>query len=140
MLPVFGKARERARQTTCLSNMKQLSAAVMMYAANWDERMPAADNWSDAILPYVHNEGVFKCPKAPDLKCGYAFNEALSGASTLRISESNWTVLLFESELGWNGSGGVEALPTEPRHAGFDNFAFADGHVMAIRRDSRADM
>ena len=38
LFPVFAKAREKARQTACLSNVKQLAMATLMYASDWDER------------------------------------------------------------------------------------------------------
>ena len=38
LFPVFAKAREKARQTSCLSNVKQLGLAQMMYAQDYDER------------------------------------------------------------------------------------------------------
>ena len=63
LFPVFSKAREKARQTSCLSNVKQMTLAVMMYNEDydgvyvlaWDANVPAAGNsdgyafWSDLI-------------------------------------------------------------------------------------------
>ncbi len=40
LFPVFAKAREKARQTSCLSNVKQLILGVMQYAQDYDERIP----------------------------------------------------------------------------------------------------
>ncbi len=42
LFPVFAKAREKARQTSCLSNMKQIGLASMMYAQDYDERLPGS--------------------------------------------------------------------------------------------------
>src|SRR5215510_5765137 len=42
LFPVFSRARERARQTACLSNIKQIGAALLLYAHDYDEVMPAA--------------------------------------------------------------------------------------------------
>jgi prepilin-type N-terminal cleavage/methylation domain-containing protein/prepilin-type processing-associated H-X9-DG protein len=69
LFPVFAQAREKARQTTCLSNMKQLGLGAMMYLQDYDETYPLAgylDNpstrqnwapltWREAIGPYVKN-------------------------------------------------------------------------------------
>ena len=44
LFPVFAQAREKARQTSCLSNMKQLGTATMMYVQDYDERMPSDAN------------------------------------------------------------------------------------------------
>src|SRR5689334_25448872 len=49
LFPVFARAREQARRTVCMSNMKQLSMGLMMYVQDYDERMPhAAMNWWEA--------------------------------------------------------------------------------------------
>src|SRR2546429_2857048 len=40
LFPVFAQAREKARQTSCLSNMKQLSTALIMYVQDYDETLP----------------------------------------------------------------------------------------------------
>ena len=45
LFPVFAKAREKARQTSCLNNVKQLTLAMMQYAQDHDER------WPGALLP-----------------------------------------------------------------------------------------
>jgi prepilin-type N-terminal cleavage/methylation domain-containing protein/prepilin-type processing-associated H-X9-DG protein len=69
LFPVFAQAREKARQTTCLSNLKQLGLATMMYLQDNDETFPklkvtpppfprqswAPFTWQDAIGPYVKN-------------------------------------------------------------------------------------
>jgi prepilin-type N-terminal cleavage/methylation domain-containing protein/prepilin-type processing-associated H-X9-DG protein len=86
LFPVFAQAREKARQTACLSNMKQIGTATMMYVQDFDEIMPAwnrrcvpgcsgawdtTDNYWDAMIyPYVKNGnpvnrdngGVWRCP------------------------------------------------------------------------------
>jgi prepilin-type N-terminal cleavage/methylation domain-containing protein/prepilin-type processing-associated H-X9-DG protein len=49
LFPVFARAREAARRTACMSNMKQLGMGVLMYVQDYDERMPhAAMNWWEA--------------------------------------------------------------------------------------------
>ncbi len=40
LFPVFAQAREKARQTACLSNLKQMGTAVMMYSLDYDETLP----------------------------------------------------------------------------------------------------
>jgi len=74
LFPVFAKAREKARQSSCQSNMRQLGLAVLNYAQDWDERFPnswqktpGADNinwawWDQQLSTYVKSDGVFKCP------------------------------------------------------------------------------
>ena len=73
LFPVFAQAREKARQTTCTSNMKQMGLAMMMYAQDYDEQLPLShtadpwwwNDWKYRILPYTKNEDIFNCPSAP---------------------------------------------------------------------------
>ena len=70
LFPVFAKVREKARQTTCASNEKQLSLAVLQYVQDYDEKFPACFdqgrtpniNWGQEVYPYVKSLGAFACP------------------------------------------------------------------------------
>ncbi len=95
LFPVFARAREKARQTSCLSNLKQLGLAVLGYCQDNDEMFPfhrtttnAAIGhnvypgatltvvlWADAIYPYVRNKQIYVCPStSPDVWLGYGWN------------------------------------------------------------------
>ncbi|HUS80578.1 MAG TPA: prepilin-type N-terminal cleavage/methylation domain-containing protein, partial [Armatimonadota bacterium] len=60
LFPVFAKAREKARQTSCLSNVKQLTLAMLQYCQDYDERFPGHHflvnagygYWYQVIEPY----------------------------------------------------------------------------------------
>jgi len=66
LFPVFAKAREKARQTSCINNCKQLGLAFMQYVQDNDEKFPSTINWGSDwaynIYPYVKSAGVYKCP------------------------------------------------------------------------------
>jgi len=76
LFPVFASARAKARQTACLSNMKQIGIAVSMYSQDFDGVIVPSQtgstvtgplvSWPSLIYPYVKNEGVFVCPAAND--------------------------------------------------------------------------
>ncbi len=79
LFPVFAQAREKARQTSCLSNMKQIGTGIMMYVQDYDETYPQAYwykndagdangymQWSGMIQPYVKNATLFVCPSDPN--------------------------------------------------------------------------
>jgi prepilin-type N-terminal cleavage/methylation domain-containing protein/prepilin-type processing-associated H-X9-DG protein len=79
LFPVFAKAREKARQTACLSNNRQLGTAVMMYAQDYDETYPPSYLYNNGIngsagrshitvmtLPYIKNEQIWVCPSDAD--------------------------------------------------------------------------
>ncbi|MEI6502674.1 MAG: DUF1559 domain-containing protein [Armatimonadota bacterium] len=76
LFPVFAKAREKARQASCLSNTKQLAIAFVQYAQDYDERLPmyvdASYNfaqlaWWVEVMPYIKNTQVLLCPSAPKI-------------------------------------------------------------------------
>ena len=100
LFPVFARAREKARQTSCLSNIKQLTTAALMYVTDnndtlfghiqgtrsdfWPPEEPFI-NWAQQIYPYVMNEQLFNCPSraanqfnydpvARDTRFGYGIN------------------------------------------------------------------
>ena len=69
LFPVFAKVREKARQTTCLSNLKQIGLAMTQYTQDNDESFPVGvipgglgQGWAGTIYPYVKSTGAFKCP------------------------------------------------------------------------------
>src|SRR5438270_528253 len=87
LFPVFAQARGKARQTACLSNLKQIGMGIQMYSSDYDEHMVYARSfgrmWSevekqwgsgsqgertdpiempDLLLPYTKNADVFFCP------------------------------------------------------------------------------
>ncbi|HLK59243.1 MAG TPA: DUF1559 domain-containing protein [Chthonomonadaceae bacterium] len=68
LFPVFAQAREKARQTSCLSNSKQVSTAIMMYVQDYDEIMPIAVSypnwatWASLVTPYIKNWDIMFCP------------------------------------------------------------------------------
>ncbi len=71
LFPVFARAREKARQTTCLSNMKQVGLAAFMYADDYDETMVLAYEWKSKLDPYMKNRELFKCPSRRNLPWYY---------------------------------------------------------------------
>src|SRR5438552_8282782 len=86
LFPVFAQAREKARQATCLSNLKQLGTAQMMYTQDYDETYPKAYHgtpqgdvgWYLLIQPYAKNTSIFRCPSDRNpMKIGQFLSGAL---------------------------------------------------------------
>jgi prepilin-type N-terminal cleavage/methylation domain-containing protein/prepilin-type processing-associated H-X9-DG protein len=89
LFPVFAKAREKARQSTCLSNTKQLGLAIMQYAQDYDERLPPMNSqapvnylWYQVIDPYMKNSQILKCPSqtntnVPAISYGCSFSNLM---------------------------------------------------------------
>jgi prepilin-type processing-associated H-X9-DG protein len=130
------KARRAQLTSQCQSSIKSLLAALEMYRQDHNDAFPDSRTWCDALNPYVSGEDAFVCPAARSLRCGYAFNSTLSGLPFSRVTDSSHTIAIFESDAGWNASGGPELLAARPRHSGKDNFGFADGHVKIYWRGS----
>ncbi|HEY3418872.1 MAG TPA: prepilin-type N-terminal cleavage/methylation domain-containing protein, partial [Armatimonadota bacterium] len=63
LFPVFAKAREKARQTTCLNNQRQIAASVLMWVQDHDETFPVASTWvNDLAATYGVTGKVWDCP------------------------------------------------------------------------------
>ncbi|HEY3418665.1 MAG TPA: prepilin-type N-terminal cleavage/methylation domain-containing protein, partial [Armatimonadota bacterium] len=63
LFPVFAKAREKARQTTCLNNAKQIGVSILMWVQDHDETFPTAATWvTDLASAYGVTGKVWDCP------------------------------------------------------------------------------
>jgi len=115
LFPVFARAREKARQTSCLSNVKQTILALMMYAQDYDERNTEAlyrwdgtgtcgvDQvpWRTAVRPYMKNDQIRECPSS-NLGCQhYGINPNICALKLARIGAPASVCALAESGQ-WN--------------------------------------
>ncbi len=133
LLPALAKAKSKAQAINCMNNMKQLSLAHIMYASENKDHFATADHWCDALKKYAPEAAVFVCPaERANHRCDYAFNAKLAGLDMKQVGSPSQTVLLFESEGGWNVSGGEELAMKPGRHSGKVGVAFADGHVELV--------
>jgi prepilin-type processing-associated H-X9-DG protein len=124
LFPVFGKAREKAQQASCMSNIKQLCLGCLQYAQANGNRLPDAATWKQDIQPYVGgNPQLFECPSSKLGQNSYEFNAALSGASIAQIQDPANTPMIYEAG---SASGGGP-------HNGGANVGYADGHVKWTR-------
>ena len=65
LFPVFAQARESARQTSCLSNVRQLGMGFMQYFQDYDEQFPmvkGSSPWPQTMQPYIRNVQMLRCP------------------------------------------------------------------------------
>lgn len=155
LFPVFARAREKARQSSCLSNVKQLVLGVMMYAQDYDETLPGYhfvgspteyNQWFEVIEPYVKNEQIFVCPSDSnaDMSAGdpsYGWNYRFISYGTHNPGDPITTLGDFEkpaqtilmadaTQYYVRGPGTTnQSYWPEPRHNEGSNFGFADGHA-----------
>jgi prepilin-type N-terminal cleavage/methylation domain-containing protein/prepilin-type processing-associated H-X9-DG protein len=163
LFPVFARARENARRSSCLSNQKQLGLAFMQYSQDYDEKYPMMYHtpsfllWPTIIFPYVKSTQVFDCPSNTkkwdgtagngDVSYGYnvwLIEQAFSnqGMAINAIGKPAETLLLVDGP-------GVQAVPNGSawpyagplawpnyRHLETAAVLFADGHVKAMRESN----
>lgn len=125
LFPVFARAREKARQTSCLSNVKQMTLGVLMYVQDYDESWPYHHNptaptavtypgggvttagvmWYAAIYPYVNNMQLFSCPSSSYKWNGnytggirYGYSRYLGGRNLADVQDSANTMVLADSD------------------------------------------
>ena len=159
LFPVFAKAREKARQSSCLSNTKQIGLAVMQYAQDYDERLcptysgtSLADymSWAMKIAPYAKNNQVFDCPSSTIAKWDGTWAENMSfGYSVLfegnpmaigQIAKPAETVLVGDGTNfrlrpeNWSTLGPGRLFSA--RHNEMGNVAFCDGHSKAMKKEA----
>ncbi|MCE5238263.1 DUF1559 domain-containing protein [bacterium] len=114
LFPVFAKAREKARQSSCLSNLKQLALANLQYVQDFDERFikgripdwgqgPPYFSFIQQLAPYVKNAQVFDCPSCSIRSyvgyngCrSYPFNSLLWGQPLAGVQTPAETVMMAD--------------------------------------------
>ena len=131
MLPALAAAKQKAQSINCVNNLKQLSIGVRLYSGDNKDQLPPAATWCDAIQPEAGTTNIFRCPADfSGSRCSYAFNAKLGGMDESKINPN--TVMIFESDGGWNANGGSELMIRKPRHARVFVVAFADGSVQQL--------
>ena len=137
LFPVFARARENARRSSCQSNMKNIALGFKQYIQDYDEKYPAKDSWTTAIFTYTKSDQVLRCPSAGNTeatvasKIDYLYNEGLHVAKESRIEATAVTVLNAEAARGVASSGAAATAPT--RHFDGSNYSFVDGHVKWLK-------
>ena len=125
LLPALNKARDRARTSTCVSNLKQIGVGMLQYASDYDDYVPgfiptesATDaaaypsRWIAVLLPYSGNAGLWACPAAPK-----GTSESEMRKITV-IDSSNW-YNIYVNILNKSQSIGINALNGATQAYGF---------------------
>jgi prepilin-type N-terminal cleavage/methylation domain-containing protein/prepilin-type processing-associated H-X9-DG protein len=125
LFPVFARAREKARQSTCTSNQRQIAAAAMMFAQDHDETLPATGTvWNDLNL----DAGILVCPtKGKATPNAYGYFVGCSSQSLGAVPDPSAAYLTADSSSTVN----VINIPgdVEMRHSGKCILGYLDGHV-----------
>lgn len=131
---VYASSVARTTESECLDNVHHLGIATLLYAQDYDERLPLPASWNEGLLSYV-DDNAFRCPtdKAKKLP-SYALNRAVTPYSLWQLDSADTTVLLFESEAGKDRAGGPELLLAAARHGQGITIGFLDGGARSMSR------
>ncbi|MBW3635356.1 MAG: type II secretion system GspH family protein [Armatimonadetes bacterium] len=149
LFPVFGRARENARRSSCQSNLKQLGLGFLQYAQDYDERLPMAtagatgagglggwifysalgnfDATRGAVYPYLKNTQIFVCPSdsvGAGSQNSYALNSCVcidGNATGVTGARAAKSLTAFEETSKWMLVG-EEGEPLDPRKSTDDGF------------------
>ncbi len=132
---VFIPEREKARTSSCQSNLKQIGLAMAMYKNDYNETEPPASagdqGWVTLLQPYIKNTQIFVCPSAVSLTdSGYELNVNVSGIKDAAVGNVAEVVSAWDSTTN-TLSAASECANVDTRH-GFGrglNALFYDGHV-----------
>jgi prepilin-type N-terminal cleavage/methylation domain-containing protein/prepilin-type processing-associated H-X9-DG protein len=115
LFPVFGRARENARRSSCQSQMKQIGLGIAQYTQDYDERFPMVDQgllstgaqgypWQARIQPYVKSQQIFACP-------------SVSGTTNIYQPSNTGTPAVLNHSLGngVNNAAGWDGIFNYPR-------------------------
>ncbi len=157
LFPVFARAREKAQQITCTSNMHQMALAFAMYLSDWDQTYQQVYLWKERLVPYITTTELFKCPSRRDLPWyyGHGYNIGCPPQGVAGFPEKGEGEIVHPSEkilaAEWDrclagppcGPTGFPNPPGGPLsywavcriHNGGSNVLFGDGHVKWMNPD-----
>ncbi len=132
LFPVFARAREKARQTTCSSNQRQIASLVAMYCQDHEETFPGETVWSDIEI----DPGALVCPTlGKNTPNGYVYSAQLSARSMGDISDPTAAVLSADGRHDATATTAANVAydygDYDARHSGKWIASFIDGHVEA---------
>ena len=137
LFPVFAQAREKARQASCGSNVRQLGLAIRMYTQDYDEKYPfggwlpngniGTGEWQNTVAPYIKNKGLYYCPSSGDMDenpnnpqewhwnrnpVSYLYNNHLARdrnpISDAQVKSPAECFMLLDGHSDWGGREGVD--------------------------------
>ncbi len=143
LFPCSCGSRERARRSSCQSNLKQIGLALREYAQDNDGRLPLR-RWVAPLAVYAKTDVIFQCPSTPNEvgASDYFFNSHFLGRPLAQIASPQALVLCGD---GQDGAPLNITLPQLPeawrtdeaspafRHMDTANYLFADGHVRSLK-------
>ncbi len=134
LMPVYSSDGRGLPGTRCLSNLKQLALAEIMYSGDSDDRFTRSEGWMDSVRPYVKLEDVEHDFEGIEKgQYGYAFRERAGGEKAEQFRLPADTILVFDSNLVQRSAHSeLWSIPQPGRHKSRDVCAFMDGHARML--------
>lgn len=150
LFPVFARAREKARQTSCLANDKQIMLGALMYAQDYDELMLGhritTDGgttfvyWGEVLQPYLKNSQILACPSdvspysmglfgGGSIAVSYGYNGGQLNFMSMGSVSMPAETLAFADCVSYYASYGDANYRPEARHNEGCNVSLVDGHA-----------
>lgn len=124
------------RNTRCLSALKHVTLSMLVYAEDYDGRLPGASDWMERSKDYMKSGlAGYRCSEITEPGFGFAFRDTMAGVDVLAFSDEAPQPFLFDSvDCRWNAHGGYGLIPSQGRHEGKSSIGFADGHAAQVVR------
>jgi prepilin-type N-terminal cleavage/methylation domain-containing protein/prepilin-type processing-associated H-X9-DG protein len=126
LFPVFARAREKARQAACASNLKQVGMALQMYIQDYDEMLPFIcwsawdrENWFTRLLPYTGNNVIGYAENGNKWPSGWGISNNVDASSAF----DKWLLSLGTAQY------------VKYWHNRTANTLFVDGHVGVMKEN-----
>jgi len=113
LFPVFARARENARRSSCQQNIRQIGLAIKQYLSDYDESFPQVSvlangsdtsltpwGWAEAVQPYVKNTQLFQCPS----------DSAQPGPGAFTGSDANYTDYFYNANLNGQNESALQYI------------------------------
>ena len=165
LFPVFAQAREAARKTSCLSNVKQLNTSVQMYMQDYDENVPilygcapgantddlpgtSHGSWLDWMQPYIKDYHIVICPDAPWqsldrvntidylLSYGMLGDSKLSGWTEWITRNKAWFQLYCPAGIRYQGLAGGACYTDPTKYPYYPVGSFSSHTLASVSRPS----
>ncbi|OPZ86554.1 MAG: Fimbrial protein precursor [bacterium ADurb.Bin429] len=143
LFPVFARAREKARQNTCLNNQRQIVLAVSMYVQDNNEKFfpdTGTQAWSVKLVDY-NGPSIYDCPtltgNGSNIAPEYGFNSNLFGKSMGKVASPSQAVMVIDLKKkyfkdNYSVSGATAADAIDDRHNQSFCAGCVDGSVKTI--------
>lgn len=139
LFPVFARARENARRSSCQSNLKQIGLGIMQYTQDYDEFYPLGSyattggnfSWRHSIQPYIKSTQLFKCPSNTQTATDDNINNVRQSVNY----SGNTRIFGDGGGFGLQSQGGINAV-SQKIIVGESNYNFNQPNIMSSNWDA----